>query len=387
MNGFEFAYRAPRGLTAGLLIVAGVGALAALAGFAVAPERTWANLLLVSFWLTCMGLAGAFFVALQYACGAGWAVAFRRVPEAMMAALPVGAAGLAIVFLAHPALYPWMSHHEGEAGFRAMWLNPPFFLARALLYFVLWFLFSALLVRNSRRQDGDPSAIYTRRNVRLSMIFLIVFALTFWLASVDWIMSLEPEWASTIFGIYNFAGMFVAGLAAIILLLLYVKRSAPLRDFVNEEHLHDLGKLLFAFSTFWMYIFFSQYMLIWYANITEESLYFILRQSGALGVLFIVNVALNWGAPFVILLSSAAKRSPAVLGSMAGLILIGRWLDLYLMIVPPVTHGRAAAPWIEAGMMAGAAALFALAFFAWFRKAPQTPVHDPRLEQSLSYHS
>lgn len=387
MNHFEFTYKPSGTLTRALTVVSGIGVLAFAAGLVFAPDRAWANLLMVSFWLATMGLSGSLFVGMQYACGAGWAVAFRRVPEAMIAAMPVGAAGLITVFLLHPELYPWTAQHREAGGFHALWLHRPFFLFRAVVYFALWLGFSAVLIRNSRRQDEDGSLRHTRRNIGVSLAYMVVFALTFWLASVDWIMSLEPEWVSTIFGIYNFAGMFVAGLAGIILLVLWLKQSAPLRDFVNDEHLHDLGKLLFAFSTFWMYIFFSQYMLIWYANMTEESVYYVLRQQGVLGVLFLLNVALNWGVPFLILLSSAAKRSPAILASMAVLILLGRWLDLYLMILPPVTHGKAPLPWIEFGMVAGATGLFGLAFLAWFRRAPQMPVRDPLLAQSLTYHN
>ncbi|MCC6365278.1 MAG: hypothetical protein IT165_17320 [Bryobacterales bacterium] len=387
MSGFEFSYQAPRTLHRKLFALAGIGALAWIAGLVFAPERAWANLLIVSFWLLSMGLAGGLFVGLQYVCGAGWAVAFRRVPEAMIAAAPAGAAGLLIVFLFHPELYPWMAHHGEASGFHAFWLSRPFFLLRVVVYFVLWLGFSWYLVRNSHRQDEEGGLVFRRRNIRASAIYMYVFALSYWLASVDWIMSLEPEWTSTIFGIYHYAGMFVSGVAAIILLILWLKRTSPLGDFVNQEHLHDLGKLLFAFSTFWMYIFFSQYMLIWYANMTEESVYYILRQQGVLGVLFLVNVVLNWGVPFLILLSSAAKRTPAVLASMAILVLVGRWLDLYLMVMPPATHGKVALPWMEIGMMVGAMALFVLTFLAWFRRAPQVPVRDPLLSQSLSYHN
>jgi hypothetical protein len=387
MNHFDVTYRPSQTLIRTLLTLSGAGVLALALGLAFAPERAWASLMLGSFWLVSMGLSGSLFVGLQYACGAGWAVAFRRIPEAMIAALPVGAVGLLLVFLLHPSLYPWMTQHEESTGFHAFWLNRPFFLLRAVVYFALWLGFSAYLVRNSRRQDEDGSPQHTRRNIAASLAYMIVFTLTVWLASVDWVMSLEPEWTSTIFGIYHLSGLFVAGVAAIILLVLWLKRSAPLRDFVNDEHLHDLGKLLFAFSTFWMYIFFSQYMLIWYANITEESVYYILRQQGVLGLLFIANVVLNWGVPFLILLSITAKRTPAILASMAVLILIGRWLDLYLMILPPVTHGKVALPWVEIGMMLGATGLFGLSFLAWFRRAPQTPVRDPMLAQSLAYHN
>src|SRR5262249_54514930 len=158
----------------------------------------------------------------------------------------------------------------------------------------------------------------------------------FWLASFDWVMSLEPHWASTIFGIYNFAGMFSSGIALMVLLVLSLCQTGPLRDFVNEEHLHDLGKLLFAFSTFWMYIWFSQYMLIWYADIGEESVYYVHRLHNAWAPLFLLNIILNWVAPFAALLSRGAKRSPRALGRVAAVVLAGRTLDVYLMIGPPL---------------------------------------------------
>ena len=197
----------------------------------------------------------------------------------MTAILPVGLAILALVFLASPSLYPWTAQAT-HPGFQRFWLRRPFFIVRAAVYMAVWVTFAIAIVRTSRRQDSDSSVAHTRRNVRLSIGFLVAFAVTFCLASFDWIMSLEPSWASTIFGIYNFAGMFSGGLALLILLVLRLRRGA-LRDFVNEEHLHDLGKLLFAFSTFWMYIWFSQYMLIWYADMSEETAYYVARLHGA----------------------------------------------------------------------------------------------------------
>jgi len=164
----------------------------------------------------------------------------------------------------------------------------------------------------------------------------MVFSVTFTLASVDWIMSLEPMWSSTIFGVYNFAGLFESGLAAIILAALWLERQGPLRGVLTEEHLHDLGKLLFAFSTFWAYIWFSQYMLIWYTNIPEETTYFLRRLHGVWLALFLANVVLNWVVPFAVLLRRDAKRMRRVLGLVAAVVLVGRLLDLYLMIFPSV---------------------------------------------------
>ncbi|MBK5290328.1 MAG: hypothetical protein JJE04_01365, partial [Acidobacteriia bacterium] len=352
------------------------------------PQRAWPAMLMASFLLLGLGLSGLFFVALQYASSAGWSVAFRRVPEAMTAALPFGALGLAVVFLIHPALYPWTGeggHHL--PGFKGVWLSLPFFLVRAAVYVSLWIGFAALIVRGSRRQDEDGSVQHTRRNIRYSVLFLPVFAITFWLASTDWIMSLEPHWYSTIFGVYNFAGLFSSGLAMMILLILWLRARGPLTDFVNEEHLHDLGKLLFAFSTFWMYIWFSQYMLIWYANIPEETTYYIQRTQGFWLPLFLLNMLLNWAIPFAVLMPRPPKRNPVVLARVAVVVLLGRCLDLYLMVAPAVSNEGPAFGLLEASMFAGAIAVFLLVFIRWMRQAPPVPVQDPFLSESLHYHN
>jgi len=300
--------------------------------------------------------------------------------------LPVGAALLVVVFLCHPSIYPWTSRSP-HAGFQQFWLRWPFFLVRALLFIALWIAFARTIVRTSRSQDSDSRVAFTRRNVRLSVIFLIVFAVTFWLASFDWVMSLEPNWASTIFGIYNFAGMFSGGLALLILFVLWLRRSGPLRDFVNEEHLHDLGKLLFAFCTFWMYIWFSQYMLIWYADISDETAYYVARLHNAWAPLFLLNMILNWAVPFAALLPRGTKRSARALGRVAAVVLAGRILDVYLLIAPPLVGSRPAIGAGTIGALAGAAAITVLAFYRGIRGAAPVPLNDPYLDESLHYHN
>jgi len=369
-----------------LKILSAAGAAAVAGGLIWQPALTWASLLMAGYLLTGFGLAGIVFVAIQYACGAGWSTAFRRVPEAMSTLLPVGVVLLAIVLLCRPSIYPWTSHPPHH-GFQELWLRRPFFLLRAIIYMGAWVGFATAIVRASRRQDGDSSVAHTRRNVRLSVIFLIVFAVTFWLASYDWIMSLEPNWASTIFGIYNFAGLFSGGLALMILFVLWLRRSGPLRDFVNEEHLHDLGKLLFAFCTFWMYIWFSQYMLIWYADISEETAYYVARLQNAWAPLFLLNMILNWAAPFAALLPRGTKRSARALGRVAAVVLAGRVLDVYLLIAPPLAGSRPAFGIGAAGALAGAAGILVLAFYRGMRGAAPVPVNDPYLEESLHYHN
>lgn len=383
----EFAeFRLASGLVSFLRALIAFGALAVAAGLFVSPSRTWAGLLLAGYLLTCLGLAGIFFVASQLAAGAAWSVAFRRVPEAMTGALPYGAAILAAVFLAGSSVYGWRQEAAHLEGFKSAWLDLPFFLARAGIYLLLWFLLTRAILDSSHRFDESRDPVQARRSVRLSVIFLVLFAVSFWLASFDWVMSLEPHWYSTIFGIYNFAGMFSAGLAVMILLVLWLRRG-PLVDFVTHEHLHDLGKYLFAFCTFWMYIWFSQYMLIWYANIPEETVYFVRRQSGLWMPIFLMNLFLNWVVPFVVLLPKWTKRDPAILGKVAVVVLAGRFVDLYLMIFPPVSGETPTLGLWEIGPVAAAAALFVLAFARSFRSRLPVPLADPRLTESLHYHN
>ena len=166
---------------------------------------------------------------------------------------------------------------ERALAFKHFWLSRPFFLMRAAIYSGIWILFAHAIRQRSRRQDHDGDPRWTHENFRLSAAFLVLFGITVTLASFDWVMSLEYHWFSTIFGVYNFAGLFQSGLAAIILVALWLERAGPLKNVLNEAHLHDLGKLLFAFSVFWAYIWFSQYMLIWYTNIPEETSYFVRR--------------------------------------------------------------------------------------------------------------
>jgi hypothetical protein len=389
MNRDALIFRPPCCAVRTCVALAGLGGVALAAGLLFAPRAALGGLLLVSFALVCLSLAGAVLIALQYVAGAGWGVALRRVPEAMALALPVGAAGLAVVLLAAPALYPWAGHAhppaEGEAHspLRELWLTWPFFLARAAVYLACWYGFILALVRNSRRQDADGDPAHTRRNVRLSAAFLVVFAVTCWLASYDWVMSLEPEWSSTVYGVYHFAGLFLAGLAAVILLLLGLRRAGPLRAVLSEDHLHDLGKLLFAFSIFWVYIWFCQYMLIWYVNSPEETVHYVRREEGAWQSLLVLDVVLNWAVPFLVLLPRATKRNPGVLGKVCVVLLVGRWLDLYLMIAPPFGQPAAAELALQTGLLLGGGGLFWLALSRALAGAPLIPVSDPFLVESL----
>lgn len=312
------------------LIIAGCGLF--LFGAVGEPQRIWANLLVASFGVLGLGLGGAAWLAMFNVTGARWSELIRPVAERLTLLLLVGAIGAALVLIAAPSLYPW-TQEAGETGstFQALWLSRPFFLLRSFLYLALWLGLAFLVVRASQRKDDQ--------RVRVSAVFLVVFAITFWLASVDWIMSLEPKWSSTIFGVYNFAGMFLAALAGIIVVTICLEHRGAVGGPLTKSHLRDLGTLLFSFSSFWAYTWFCQYLLIWYVNSPEEAEYFVRRQQDAWQPLFLANVVLNWGVPFAVLLFRPAKESPRVLLIVAGIVLLGRALDLYLMVLPPVVGG------------------------------------------------
>jgi hypothetical protein len=372
------------------LVLAALGLITAAAGAFLAPTRMWASWLMVTYYAIGLGLAGLCFVAIHYTTGSTWSIAFRRVPEALAGTLPFSLAMLAIVFIAHPDLYGW-THDETLAGserlaFKHFWLSWPFFLARAVVYAGIWIVFAFAIRQRSLNQDKDGDPRWTHENFRLSAAFLVLFGITVTLASIDWVMSIEYHWFSTIFGVYNFAGLFLSGLAAIILIALWLERTGPLRNVLNEGHLHDLGKLLFAFSVFWMYIWFSQYMLIWYTNIPEETSYFIRRQQGGWWALFLLNTVLNWVIPFFILLRRDTKRQRQTIAIVAVIVLIGRWLDIYLMVFPAIVGESPTFGLWELGLTLGGVGAFSLLIASVLKGAPAVPVADPELVESLEYY-
>jgi hypothetical protein len=362
------------------LILATLGGIALAAGLVLQPQRTWMAILVASNYLVGLGLGGLLLVALHYVTGARWSAPLQRVPEAMTAILPVAAVGLLAVFICRPSLYPWSEpsfSSSSTSPLYRLWLNRSFFLVRALVYLGLWLIFAELVVRNSRRQEREPGTAPTARNIRLSAAFLVVFGITCWLASYDWIMSLELGWASTIFGVYNFAGLFLSGLAAVALLVVWLRRHNPLRAVLSEDHLQNLGTLLFAFSSFWMYTWFCQYLLIWYVNNPEETAYYRQRWHGYWPALLFLDLVFNWGIPFLVLLFRSAKRNPGVLGTVAVVILAGRWVDLSLMINASHADAVPVPGMIEMGLLVGTIGLFALAIFRGLSKTALVPA-QPR---------
>ena len=373
-----------------LAAVAAAGGIITLAGMIFDPARIWPNILLAAYYVAGLSVAAGVFIALQYISNAGWSVAFRRVPEAIASAFPLGAAMLLVVLPGIPVLYDW-SHADVVAADRILsaktpWLNVPFFAARTAFYLTVWGWLLYKITSTSRRQDADGDLRLTAANKRHSVGYIVAFAFTFTLASMDWIMSLEPHWYSTIFGIYNFCGVFLSGLAAIAILAIILRRTGHFREVLTDLHLLNLGKLIFAFSTFWMYIWFSQYLLIWYANIPEEVVYMIRRQEGSWVIFTVVNVVFNWLIPFIVLLPRWTKRNEGLLLKICIIIMIGHWIDLFWMILPPFMQSAPVVSAWEIGPLAFALPLFFMIVFRTLSKHNIVPVRDPMLVESLQQH-
>jgi hypothetical protein len=349
-------------------------------------QRFWANWILWFLFLLTVGLGSLFIVALEHVVGAKWSIPLRRVPERLssFAILMVPAALIALLSL--PFLYPWTkpeSLKDPVMAGKAAWLNVPFFSLRVVLCAGLWIIAYRILVTGSLRQDRLKDPRFSLRARRFAPLFMAIFGITITVMAFDWISSLEPAWYSDIFGVYVFAGAFLAGLAATTLTLLYLKGRGRLKE-IRPDHMYNLGGFLFAFIVFWSYIGFAQYLLMWYANMPEEVFWYKDRLQGAWGYLLLALAVFHFLVPFFILISRDAKSHPRFLFWTAAVILFSHWLDLYWMIFPVLRRGLLFGwPEFSFGL------LFISGGLLWVRHAvnrgPDMPIGDPLLSEGLEF--
>lgn len=365
-----------------------IGVIAIIMGFMTDKTRAWAVLLQNNFYFTAIALCGTFFVAVNYVAQAGWSVGIKRVPEAMTGFLKYGMLGMILIWaFGHHDLYHW-THAEAVAEDHILagktgYLNVTFYTVRLILYAVIWVGFSFLLRKNSLLEDENGGLDYYRRNVTLSAIFIVLFAVTSSTSGWDFLMSIDAHWFSTLFGWYTFAGLFVSGLAMICLFVLYLRRKGYM-DHLTENHLHDVGKFMFAFSVFWTYLWFSQFMLIWYANLPEEVVYYQTRWN-FFRSLWIGNFLINFIAPFFVLMTRDAKRQGKILTVAGIIILIGHWLDVYVMVMPGTVGKAWQIGFIEIGTAIGYLGAFILSTLSELSKAALVPKNHPMLGESLHH--
>ncbi len=393
----------------------GAGIIALLYGFIVyhpfahpahgqhdESTRFWAVLLQnCTYWLLIVN-ASMFFIGVTTLAMGGWQVALKRVPEAISSVVPV--LGIitflilmAIVWGGRDDIYHWVNADtvkndailNGKKGF----LNPVFYSVFSAIVIFLWWILGKKLRSLSLESDAEGTMDFekgdkwVKKNILYASLFIVVFGLSVgstipWL----WIMSIDAHWYSTMFSWYTFASTFVAGMSLIALFTVFLKNEGQL-EFVTEEHLHDVGKFMFAFSIFWTYLWFSQYMLIWYANIPEETGYFKIRVQGPFRGIFFLNLILNFVCPFLILMKKGSKRNYTLLTFMAILIIFGHWIDFWQMVMPGAVAGDAHLRPFEFGIAALFVGIIMWRVGAYFTSHSLTAKNHPFLKESMIHHT
>ncbi len=348
--------------------------------------------LLACFYFVTIGLGALFFVLLHHLTRAGWSVVVRRLSEHVMSALPVVTLLMLPLVIAtlmgNGDLFQWADQEflkkshlvAGKTGF----LNGGFFLIRFVIYLVIWAGLARYFMKRSLAQDSDGDAMHTVIMQRRSAPGMFLFALSLTFASFDFIMSLDAAWFSTMFGVYTFGGAFVSFMCVLGLIALRGEKT-KLKGLVNEEHYHDIGKLMFAFIFFWGYIAFSQFVLLWYADIPEETLWFEHRWEGPFGILSMVLIFGHLFIPFLGLLSRHSKRSRKWLKFWAIWILVMHALDLYWLIMPSFDHHHIHFPLMEVLCWLSVAGISIYVALGSAANKPLVPVKDPRLAESLAF--
>jgi hypothetical protein len=378
-------------------VCAFIGILTFSFGLMNNPERIWHSYLVSFFYFTSISMFGLFFVSIQHVTNAGWSVNVRRVAEAFTAFLPFTILGVALLLVGADLIYPWLNPETVQGDYlikkKVSYLNQGFFTVRSFVFVALWIGFAWKMVSNSLKQDETGDVNLTHKNLKLSVIFLVVFALTYSLFSVDLLMSVDPHWFSTIFGVYAFAGLFQAGLAMMIIFLINMIRSGYLKDFVKVDHIHDMGKFLFGFTVFWAYIAFSQYLLIWYANLPEETIFYIHRSHGGWEWVSIGLLIGKFIVPFLALAPVWAKRNYDHLKMVCYWILVMQYVDFYWLVYPNLHTNmpnlfpeKPIFSFYEIGVFLGFLGIFLYFVHKFLEKNSIIPVRDPRIAESMHHH-
>ncbi|MFC1729469.1 hypothetical protein ACFL6I_03940 [candidate division KSB1 bacterium] len=340
------------------------------------------------FWWT-LSMGGLFFTMLHHLTNSTWSIVLRRISETIMMTIPVMAVFVIPLFFGMNSLYHWsvpdIMAEDHLLQQKAPFLNDTFFIIRTIVYFAVWILFGSALYRVSIRQDGGHTEQILKRMRKLSAPGMILFAITISFASFDWLMSLDAHWYSTIFGVYVFAGSLLSFLAFILLIGKHLNNRGVLAGTVTTEHYHDIGRLLFAFTIFWAYIAFSQYFLIWYANIPEETVWFLDRWEGSWKFFSLTIVFGYFILPFISLMTRWTKRNHMLLIAISGWLLIMHWADIYWLVMPALHHETAHLSWLDLTTFAGIGGIYIYFFFKKLASQPLVPVGDPRLQASIEF--
>ncbi len=377
------------GIGVGLAVLGALGSAAAYATGGGGSRLLWSYLVNYVFVLS-LALGALFFVLVNHLTHAGWSVVVRRFAEAIAANLPVLALFALPLVLGAGTLYHWTHPAPDDHVVinKAAYLNVTFFTIRLVVYFVIWGALSAWFFRRSVAQDAsrDPGITLSMEKVAAPGMFLFALSITF--AAFDILMSLDPHWFSTVFGVYFFSGAFAAFLALLAVVVFVVQRSGRLTHAITNEHYHDIGKFMFAFIVFWAYIAFSQYLLIWYANVPEETIWYARRQTGGWTAMSILLLVGHFVVPFFLLISRTPKRRPALLTLLALWVLFIHWIDIYWLVMPEMNHDAAGVVPFALGDVSMLLLLVGLFVALTARRLAGCSLvaeGDPRLVESLTF--
>ncbi len=366
----------------------GLGVIGLAYGFLTNPSRTWANLLMDNYYFISLAIGAAFFFSLQYITQSGWSAMFRRIPEALMAYIPYAAIIMLVMYFGFHDIYQWSNPdlvaNDELLTHKAPYLNTPFFMIRLVIFFACWILLTRYLRKLSLQEDALGSREIFEKLEFWSKVFIFVLAFTFSLASFDWIMSIDAHWYSAIFAFKNFGAAFYHGTSLIALIAIILHKKGYFKD-MNEYHLLDFSRYMFMLSIIWGYLYFSQFMLIWYGNIPEETIYYANRWENGWLIFIFLNFGVNWFIPFIGLLPQKLDKSINFVYFICILLLVGLYIDIYEQVMPDFMTSPSFGI-IEIGVFAGLAGLFLFSFGKALAKVPLIARNHPYLEESINHH-
>ncbi len=385
-----------------------IGLITGVLAFLNDPGRAWTNILFSNYMFLLLALGAAFWMSLQYIAEAGWSAAFKRVPEMMACYLgPAFIAMLALVFIGVKYVYPWANpeHHIKDFAkypeykeileVKAPYLNKSFFAIRTIIYFVIWFGTTGILRYFSKKEDANKSEAlkWFEKSRFYSKVYIFALAGTIIFAGFDYLMSIEPFWYSTLFSVKELISGFFHASALIIIFVYFLNKSGHY-SFMNSSHWHDFSKYIFMASILFAYAWYFQYMLIWYGNIPEEGEFYFLRRFHFSQPLFVLDIAINFLIPFLVLLPNKLAKNPKVLVTVAFIVMIGFFLDNYLAVFPGlvhtfngVEHTHPVFGIYELGIFLGFLGLFLFVVLRMLSKRVLLPINHPYLEESIMHHN
>lgn len=366
-----------------------ISAIACAAGYLTNPAQFFHSYIVAFSFAAATGLGAFFFVMVQYLTGSAWSVTMRRIMENIMFTLPFCAVLFLPVAFGLKDIYPWtdsvLAHTDPVIKWKNHYLSESAFLLRTAGYFALWSIWVFAIYHQSTKQDKERSINQTHALSRWSAPGLLLAVVVGTLAAYDWLMSLEPRWYSTIFGLYILAGGALTFMSFVTLICLGFRRAGILKNSITEEHYHDLGKWLFALTAFYTYMGFSQYLLIWYANIPEETIWYRHRSVGGWLAISLAMPFIRFIIPFFVLLCRPAKRSLTVIAGVAIWSIVVELVDLYWVVMPTYSKNGPQLHWLDFATFAAVLSFCALIFWSRFRRNKLAPVGDLRFEQSLHF--